>query len=189
MHSVRTIQTAKTGYVIMSVLLCALGVILMVCPEMSVYVVCRITGIVMCVYGAVKIIGYFSRDLYRLAFQFDLAYGLLIMVVGAAMLIFTNNITSIFGVVLGVIILTDALFKVQITIDSKKFGIKTWWLIAVFAVITAAAGVWLIAVSKNFDAFTMALAGAALVCEGILSFCVVILAVKIVHNQLPEQDN
>lgn len=140
----------------------------------------------MCVYGGVKIVGYFSRDLYRLAFQFDLAYGLFILVLGITMIVFPYNIAKAFGMVLGVIVLADALFKVQITIDSKKFGINTWWLIALLSIITAGFGIWLIADTAMFAQTTIILAGTALIFEGILNLCVVIFAVKIVKNQLPE---
>ena len=34
------------------------------------------------VYGLIKILGYFSRDIYCLAFQFDLAFGVLLAAVG-----------------------------------------------------------------------------------------------------------
>ena len=33
----------------------------------------------MLLFGFIKMIGYFSKDLYRLAFQFDLASGILLM--------------------------------------------------------------------------------------------------------------
>lgn len=186
MHSTKTIKTAKFGYVVMSLLLCTLGITLIAFPKLSLSAIIRITGVVMCVYGAVKIVGYFSRDLYRLAFQFDLAYGLLIIVLGIVMLLFTDNLVSGFGFMLGVIVLTDALFKVQITLDSKKFGIGSWWLIALFALLTAAVGILLIANPHIMAELTMMLAGISLVCEGVLNLCVVILAVKIVKNQIPD---
>lgn len=187
MCSTKPVKTAKAGYVVMSVLLCALGITFIVYPELSLQVICKITGGVICVYGAVKILGYFSRDLYRLAFQFDLAYGLLIMVVGVAMLIFTDKMVSAFGFALGLVILTDAFFKVQITIDSKKFGIRKWWLIACFTILTAAAGIWLILNPFYSAEMAMVFEGVALVCEGILNLCVVVFAVKITKNQLPDK--
>lgn len=135
----------------------------------------------MCVYGAVKILGYFSRDLYRLAFQFDLAYGLLIMLVGAMMIIFTGTVYKSFGFFIGLIALTDALFKIQITVDSKKFGISKWWLIGIFAVITAVIGIGLILNPYIAAEYTMILIGTVLVFEGIMNLCVAIFMVKIIR--------
>ena len=52
-----------------------LGVVLFVWPGVSVAVIGELLGIGMIVFGAVKVAGYLSRDLFRLAFQYDLAFG------------------------------------------------------------------------------------------------------------------
>lgn len=183
MLSNKQIKTARIGYIIMSSLLILCGIILISFPENSLNAICKIIGGIMLVYGIVKIIGYFSYDLYGLAFQFDLAYGLLLLVVGAIMLIFTDKISGFLGFLLGLIVLADALFKIQITIDSKKFGLSKWWLIALLALLTAAVGIWLIADTAAFAQLTMILSGLLLLCEGVLNICVVIFAVKINKNQ------
>ena len=82
MRSVTPMRAAKTGYIIMSVLLCVLGVVLFVWPGVSVAVIGELLGIGMIVFGAVKVAGYLSRDLFRLAFQYDLAFGVLLMALG-----------------------------------------------------------------------------------------------------------
>ena len=79
MRSVTPMRAAKTGYIIMSVLLCVLGVVLFVWPGVSVAVIGELLGIGMIVFGAVKVAGYLSRDLFRLAFQYDLAFGVLLV--------------------------------------------------------------------------------------------------------------
>ena len=55
-------------------------------PQMSAYTLCQMLGAILVLYGAIKMIGYFSRDLYRLAFQYDLAFGMLIMLIGLILL-------------------------------------------------------------------------------------------------------
>ena len=75
-------------------------------------------------FGAVKLMGYFSRDLYRLAFQFDLAYGILLIVLGLIVLVRPVQLVSFFCLVLGICILADGLFKIQAASDSKRFGLR-----------------------------------------------------------------
>lgn len=58
MRSVTPMRAAKTGYIIMSVLLCVLGVVLFVWPGVSVAVIGELLGIGMIVFGAVKVTGY-----------------------------------------------------------------------------------------------------------------------------------
>lgn len=69
----KRIQTAKTGYIIMSLLSCVLGILLIAVPGFSVALLCRIGGAFLILFG---VVGYFSHDIYHLAFQYDLAFGI-----------------------------------------------------------------------------------------------------------------
>ena len=62
------IQAAKSGYIIVSVLLCMLGAALIADPTFSVLLLCRLSGLLLVLFGAIRIVGYVSKDLYRLAF-------------------------------------------------------------------------------------------------------------------------
>ena len=77
----------KIGYIIISAILCALGILLIAKPDMSLSLIGIIVGIVLIVFGVIKLIGYFSKDLYRLAFQFDLAFGILLIALSVVILI------------------------------------------------------------------------------------------------------
>ena len=83
MRSVAPMRTAKIGYIVVSALLIALGAALLIWPEVSAAWIGRLLGIGMIAFGAIKLVGYFSRDLFRLAFEYDLAFGLLLIALGA----------------------------------------------------------------------------------------------------------
>ena len=74
MNSNNCIHTAKVGYIIISVLLCVMGIVLIVVPNFSALLLCRIGGLLLILFGFVKIIGYCSKDVYRLAFQIGRAH-------------------------------------------------------------------------------------------------------------------
>ena len=80
-------QTAKIGYVIVSLLLCVLGVVMIVVPDFSASLIGTLCGIMLIVFGAFKLVGYFSKDLFRLAFQYDLQFGILMLVIGLIILL------------------------------------------------------------------------------------------------------
>ena len=67
MRSVTPMRAAKIGYIVMSSLFCVLGAVLLFTPDASALWIGRLLGIGMIVFGAVKLVGYFSRDLFRLA--------------------------------------------------------------------------------------------------------------------------
>ena len=111
MRSVTPMRAAKTGYIIMSVLLCVLGVVLFVWPGVSVAVIGELLGIGMIVFGAVKVAGYLSRDLFRLAFQYDLAFGVLLIALGIVTLTHPGETIGFLCVVYGILVLSDGLLR------------------------------------------------------------------------------
>lgn len=184
--SVKPIRTAKIGYIVMSLALCALGVTLIVSPEISSAVLGTVMGIIMIVFGAVKLVGYFSKDLFRLAFQYDLAFGILMITLGVIVLLKPDNVLNFICIVLGISALADGLFKIQISIDSKSFGIRQWWMILICAIAAGAVGIVLIFRPTESTQILMILFGISLLTEGILNLSTVLTAVKIVRHQVPD---
>ncbi len=177
---------AKAGYIVMSLVFCGAGVLFIVKPELSAMVVSRALGAAMIVFGLIKLVGYFSKDLFRLAFQYDLGFGLLLIALGILALAKPAGALDFIFIALGVAILTDGLFKLQIAVDSKRFGISTWWLTLVLAVITGVVGLALVFRPWDSVRLLTTLLGAALLAEGILNLCVAISTVKIVNHQQPD---
>lgn len=186
-RSVVPMRVAKIGYIVMSVVFCAVGILFIALPRVFAPVIGRALGVAMIVFGVVKLVGYFSKDLFRLAFQYDLEFGVLLAALGIIVLLKPADAMDFIFTAMGVAILTDALFKFQISIDSRKFGIRCWWLILTVAAITGMIGLIIIFWSGNgADALTVLL-GASLFAEGILNLCVAIGTVKIVKNQQPDR--
>ncbi len=188
MRSIKAMKTAKIGYIVLSVLFCVLGILLIVVPEMILPVIAGIFGTLLILFGAVKLIGYFSKDLFRLAFQYDLALGLLLIALGFLTIAKSEDILVFLGVVLGLYILMDGLLKIQIALDSRIFGIQWWWLIFAAALLTGIIGFFLIFRPSESAKILIMLAGISLLAEGILNLVTVLTAVRIVRHQQPDGD-
>lgn len=184
--SVTPIKTAKIGYIVMSSLTIILGMVFMIFPKFAMRFIGIMLGIALIIFGIVRIIGYFSKDLFRLAFQYDFAFGVLLIILGATMILKFNYLFNFLCVLLGVCTLTDGLFKIQIAIDSQKFGIKQWWLTLTVALMTVGIGLVLLFCPESGAKTITILIGLALLLEGILNLSVVITSVKIVRNQKPD---
>ena len=179
-------KAAKTGYIAISAIYCILGLILIIHPDFSAQVVAMLCGVALIVFGIVKIAGYFSKDLFRLAYQFDLATGILLILLGVIVMIKPDNFLNLLCVVLGITVLIEGLFKVQVAMDSKSFGIKRWWLIMALAVLSGIHGILLIFRPDEGMSFLLVLLGLSLLCSGVLNLITVLTAVKIVNNQQPD---
>ena len=186
MRSVTPMRIAKIGYIVTSVMFCIAGALFIALPDISITMIGISMGIAMIVFGIVKLVGYFSRDLFRLAFQFDLELGILLLVLGLIVLIRPDDLMTFICIVLGISILTDGLFKVQIALDSKRFGIKSWWVILALAVVAGTIGVFLIFRSAKSAQFLTVLLGVSILAEGILNLYTVISTVLIIKHQQPD---
>ncbi len=185
-RSVAPMRVAKIGYIVLSALICVLGILMMVMPEQSLSSLVKIFGISMMAFGVIKLVGFFSKDLYRLAFQYDLQFGILVLVLGLIVTVKPNNALNFLCIALGVSILADGLFKMQIALDSKKFGISTWWLIMLPAVCAGMVGLIMVFRPTESLRVMTILLGLSLLTEGLLNLIVALLTVKIIKNQIPD---
>ena len=96
-----------------------------------------------------------------------------------------GTITFVF-IAMGISILADALFKIRISMDARRFGIGDWWLILTLAFLSAVAGLLLVFRPWESAAVLTVLLGISLLCEGVLNLCVAVSTVKIVPHQYPD---
>ena len=184
MNSSGTLKIARNGYIVMAVVFCALGIFLMAVPEKAVKIICVLAGILFLADGIIKIIGYFSRDFYCSGFfNFDLGFGILMIAVGILILVRREAILRLIFVIFGLVILTDALLRIQMSVEAKKFGLKLWWAVLLIAVATGIFGMLLLVDPAGGAKLTVIFTGVAFLLEGILKLCVVVYTVKIRENE------
>jgi len=186
MRSVASMKVAKIGYIVLSIALCSFGILLIVNPEISISAFGLFTGACLIIFGAVKIVGYFSKDLYRLAFQYDLAFGIMMIALGIMVILEPDNVIETICIALGIAFLMDGLLKIQIAIDAKKFGIHPWWLIFAMAIMAVVIGILLVFRTAESARTLMILLGTSLLADGILNLITVLTTVKIIRNQYPD---
>ncbi len=179
----KMIVLAKYGYLILSVLMSVFGIFMVANPDFSIYLLCRLGGWILILFGIVKLIGYCSRDLYRLAFEHDLASGMMTIALGLIILARGERLMHLVILLLGLCVLADAFLKIQIAIDSRTFGIKQWYRILGAAILTGAVGFLLVYRTSLGVVITMRLLGAALITEAVLNFTTILIAVKIIQKR------
>ena len=187
MRSIAPMRIAKTGYVIMSLFFCLLGMGFILHADIGTRMLGTILGIALIVFGIVKVIGYFSKDLFRLAFQYDLEFGCILTLLGIAVLVHPLAAVNLIVIAMGLLIMADAFFKARIARDSKEFGISDWWFILAASVVTGVMGLLLIFRPGSSAQLMVILLGMALIAEGILNLAVAVCTVKIVKNQYPDR--
>lgn len=180
----RQVRVARNGYILISIIFYIAGIIYMVLSPLSPLAVCMSSGMILIIYGIVKIIGYFSDDLYCLAFQYDFACGLFLIVMGMIAIGCNLRIWQHLSPCLGLLILLDALLKLQISKDACKFGLKTWNLILAAAIIAGTFGILIIV--KPFPGVQVShmIGGCGLLAEGFMNHLMVKETVKIMKKNI-----
>lgn len=186
MRNITPMRTAKIGYMIMSMLFVLFGALLLADPDHMGEAAGLITGVGIMLFGIFKIVGYFSKDLFRLAFQYDLAFGILLEILGVIILSKPKGFIEFITVVIGIAFLADGLLKIQISLDSKRFGISKWWTVLMMAILTGAVGAILVVSPSWGSELLLRILGISFITEGVLNFITVITAVKIIKHQKPD---
>ena len=127
------VKLAKITNTAASFLIFLAGLMLIFLPSTEVTSLQRtVLAVLFLLTGAAKMIGYYSNDLYRLAFQFDFAIGILCAL-------------------LSVYVILDALLKLQIAMDARRFGMQSWIAILCSSLLLGLGG--LFALSALYSSF------------------------------------
>lgn len=172
------VKISKISYIVVSVLMVLAGIAVIIYPDMGLNAICYVVGALAILFGAAKIIGYYSKDLFRLAFQFDLALGILTGLLGVLILIHPEGVAKAVPVIIGVFTLADGAMKFQTARDARKFGFKRWWIISLLAAITCFCGLFLIINPFQGAQALMILLGVSLISDGVQNLCTVLYTVK-----------
>ena len=135
------VKSAKIINVISAGLMSLAGLLLLVIPNLETMVAQRIVlGTLFGLTGAAKIFGYFSNDLYRLAFQFDLAIGIFCILLTLLTELMPEYAFGTLPIIFAVYVGLDGLLKIQTSLDARRFGMKSWIVMLITAVMLFGAG-------------------------------------------------
>lgn len=179
----KLVQKAKWFHIALSVIQAGTGLCLMIWPTGFARLICWIIGGVCLLIGTARLIGYFSNDLYRLAFQFDLALGIFTILLGLLLLSHTDTVMRAVPVLMGMYILVDSVFKLQTAFDARRFGLRGWWAILAGAILAALVGSLLVLNPFRTSRLLLVLLGAAWMADGLLNICITAGTVKVVDKK------
>lgn len=168
------IKIFKNVYMVFSICFMFVGALMIMLPDDKADEVCIILGALLVLYGIVKLFGYFVKDIYQLAFQFDLALGIFFMIVGIALIKNSAFLTDRIAFVMGCTIVLDSVLKLQTAIDAKRFGIENWWTIVMSALFVFVSGIVLLFIPYDRTGMITNMIGLSLVFDGILNIVVVL---------------
>ena len=174
------VKSAKIINVISAGLMSLAGLLLLVIPNLETMVAQRIVlGSLFGLTGAAKIFGYFSNDLYRLAFQFDLAIGIFCILLTLLTELMPEYAFGTLPIIFAVYVSLDGLLKIQTSIDARRFGMKSWIVMLITAVVLFGAGGFALGAVLAQRLRPNAIVGIALMADGLENIWITASTVRI----------
>lgn len=96
-----------------------LGLIMIIFSQSILDIISYIIGGILIVYGLIKIFYYFRYEGKYNIFNYDLSFGILNIIIGIVCIIFTNELQSIFRIIIGLVVIYEAI--INITLSTKIF--------------------------------------------------------------------
>ena len=171
------VMTAKIFSLAVSGLVLVFGILMATLPEEMVGPLCLTLGILCFFIAAAKIFGYFSNDLYRIAYQFDFAGGCVVALFGFLLLIMPEAMIPRLGTAVAIYVLVDGLVRVQTAMDAQHFGMPFWYMLLIGAVLLVggAAVIFFLALPYHRVLFT----GLLMIADAFLSVIVTMYTVRV----------
>lgn len=179
----KKLKIAQIGYIVISCAFYFTAVVCLLYRHLPPDAICIFCGVTLLVYGTVKIIGYYSENLFCLAFRYDLAFGILTLVLGVMILLKHTRLAVWLAPGIGWFALLDSVLKVQMSEEAKKFGLEQWSVIFIIAIITGILSVILIFKGTSQAGSTYILTALILLAEGVMNDCVIKFATMGPNNR------
>lgn len=123
----KSLKQYKTWAIILSVLMMVLGIVMMIWPNVSAMAVCCLMGAICIATGVYELIRYFDLGVVGVLFRHDLLISILSIITGIVFLCHPLGALTILPIILGFYIIIAGVFSIQISTESRSFGISNWW--------------------------------------------------------------
>ena len=184
----KMLKELKWEAILTGVLYILLGIVALVVPETMQKTLGYVIGIVLIVAGLISIICYLLRDAKENYYHNEFVFGLVGMVLGAAVLYKVEVIISLIPFIMGILVLFSGCSKLQDAIDLKRLGYGSWIGMLVVAVINIILGIVLICNPFQAAIVLFRVLGVGLIISGVSDCFSTIYFARKFHKFKQEQD-
>ena len=174
------VKSAKIMHLCSAVIFLVAGLLLALVPDFDDSGCFRnaLVGIAIIIIGFTGIYGYFSNDMYRLAFQQDFALGIFNVIFGVLLIINPVQLSVLLPTAVSILTILDGGNKSQMALEGKSFGIRKWYWVLVSAILEISAGLVLILLAYH-ELDVRAWMGIAMGLVGVVNFWTTMYTVRV----------
>lgn len=138
------LKKVKANTILSSLLCAALGLVLVIWPDISMQIVCIAIGAVLILCGVIRLFGFFLNHDGSVYTQGNLVMGIVLVVVGIWIVATPGKVLVIIPIIVGILIVIHGVNNIQQTITLCKGNYSMWWLALIMAILTIGLGALLI---------------------------------------------
>lgn len=179
-------QSGKTWVLIAAVAGIVLGIIMLANPTGFENMFCLILGIALILFGVISLVQVFREEARSLRFG-GMVPGVLSLATGLAFCLKPQAMLGLIWFLVGVVILIDAVYKLEHAFTMKFFGFTYWWISLLEAILTMILAVVVMIISDHVSQVTR-ISGGFLLANGVfdlVEFILLMKATKFVKNGAP----
>jgi uncharacterized membrane protein HdeD (DUF308 family) len=155
-----------------------LGLIQIIWPVGSRLVICYILGAALIIYGIYHIIRYFNAAPGYSFPGMGLALGTSCGVIGLLMIICAKGIVAVFGVAMGVAVITDSILRLQLSFNMMRYKLGKYIAVMIFSLLMLIAGIIMVFNPIESAATATVVMGCCMLVDGIMNLISIIFAKK-----------
>ncbi len=140
----KILKKTGTTSILESVIFAIIGLIIVWKPEGTVKLISYILGISFIVIGILKVIRFFAIKEKDNFYNYNLIYGIMACIVGIIIIAFSNTISSIIRIVIGVWIIYSSLMRMNLSIKLKGLDSNIWIYSLVLSIVMFICGLYII---------------------------------------------
>ena len=134
----------KAGWtsILTSLILAVIGIIMIYNPETTMQFISTILGIFFIVIGVIKLINYFVAKGNSSLFTNDIAWGIISIIIGLVVIVYSSTIENIFRIMIGIWIIYSGFTRLTLSSKLKNINEKIWALVLTLSVLMVVGGLY-----------------------------------------------
>jgi uncharacterized membrane protein HdeD (DUF308 family) len=161
----------KWNMILMSLIYLALGLILLVWPEMVKSAICYVIGGIVALAGIVQIVRFFAARERLFFAPMTMTFGVVCLALGLFLIVRSDIVWTVLPVVFGLFVIFDSILRIQNALELKRSAAANWWVFLLLALLSIALGIVMIYDPfGSTDLLIMAI-GIILLIEAALNLC------------------
>lgn len=134
----------KAGWtsILTSIVLAIIGVIMIYNPQTTMQFMSTVLGTFFIVMGIIKLINYFVTKGNSSLFTNDIAWGIISVIIGLVVIVYSNTIESIFRIMIGIWIIYSGFTRLNLSFKLKSVSQKIWTFVLILSILMIIGGLY-----------------------------------------------